>query len=131
MKHLSIIIAATCFFVLSGCQTQQKKMSELNLPSLTSEQLTMLFDTSIEVEWQTNKSFGNTKYHPDGTGVVNWGEGDHAGNWRILDNSICTRWEGVRNAQEKCFKWVESAPSVYENYNIDGGWEGRSKLVSR
>ncbi|WP_372738147.1 hypothetical protein [Neptunomonas sp.] len=131
-KTWMTVLVITTFFVISGCQTQPKKQSEMAQPALTNQQLMTLYSEERKVRWNTVRgSSGTTIYNPDGTGVVEWGKGDHQGQWRIVENFVCTRWEGVRDGAEKCFSFIETAPGKYNAYNEDGSFEGDNTIISQ
>lgn len=126
---IAILMVATAFVVI-GCQTQPKKQSEMIQPALTNQQLINLYSQSLEMRWSTPKGYtGTSEYEPNGTGIVEWGKGDHAGQWRISGNTVCTQWEGVREGREKCFRLVEVAPGKYNYYDVNGIYEGDGVVI--
>ena len=133
MKKIGMaVLMITTFFVVSGCQTQPKKQSEMAQPALTNQQLMALHSEKRKVRWDTVRgSSGTIIYNLDGTGVIEWGKGDHKGQWRIVENAVCSRWDGVREGAEKCFSYIETAPGKYNIYNKDGGYEGSNTVISQ
>ena len=124
------VLMITTFFVVSGCQTQPKKQSEMAQPALTNQQLTDMYSQRLEMRWSTVKGYsGTSEYNPDGTGIVEWGKGDHAGQWRISGNTVCTQWEGIRDGREKCFRLIEVAPGKYNYYDINGAYDGEGVIT--
>lgn len=104
----------------------------MDTPALTNQQLMTLHSQKLKIRWNTVRgSSGTTMYNPDGTGIVEWGKGDHKGQWRIVENSVCARWEGVREGAEKCFSFIETAPGKYNYYNEDGSLDGSSTIISQ
>lgn len=131
MKRIWIaMLMMTTVFVVSGCQTQPKKQSEMAQPALTNQQLINLYSQGVKMRWNTIKGYsGTSEYNPDGTGVVEWGKGDHKGQWRISGSTVCTRWEEVREGREKCFSLIEVAPEKYNYYDVNGVYDGDGTII--
>jgi hypothetical protein len=131
MRRIGIVmLMITTFFVISGCQSQPKKLSEMAQPALINQQLISLYSQEVKMRWRTVRGgSGTTEYNPDGTGIVEWGKGDHAGQWRISGNNVCTQWEGVREGREKCFSLIEVAPGKYNYYDVNGIYDGVGTVI--
>ncbi len=134
MNRICIPTVLTVALLAAGCQSQQQKPTA-EVPTgpelLSGQQLSVLFQNGLNTKWRTKRANGTTVYRADGSSMMQWAEHRTTGSWRLKDNSVCTRWQGIRNGNERCFQWAEVGSGKYEVYNLDGSWAGVNELMMR
>lgn len=105
---------------LAACKTTEQALMESGNKPLVAAEITSLHSGKA-VAWTTSKASGTASYNADNSAILNWGQGDKPGMWRVdADaNKLCTKWE-YNKKKEKCFSVYKTAENTYETINAGG-----------
>ena len=123
MKTRSLLAATTLVagLGLAGCATTEKSLTEKGMKPLSEAELKALYSGTRKVKWTNaqNRS-GTGEFRADGAASVDWGTGSAQGKYRIVDNTLCSQFEGVRGGAENCFRIYKTGDNEYKQYFTNG-----------
>ena len=72
---------------------------------------------------------GTATTTPDGRIRIIWDTGAVNGRIRFNDTGYCSRFDGVRNGAEDCYRLYRIGPGVYDVFRLDGTRSGRIQII--
>ena len=106
---------------LGGCATTEKSLTEKGMKPLSEAELKALYSGTRKVKWTNaqNRS-GTGEFRADGAASVDWGTGSAQGKYRIVGNTLCSQYDGVRGGAETCFRIYKTGDNEYKQYFTNG-----------
>ena len=123
MKTRSLLAAMTLLvgLGLAGCATTENSLTEKGMKPLSEAELKTLYSGTRKFKWTNaqNRS-GTGELRADGAASVEWGTGSAQGKYRIVGNTLCTQYDGVRGGAETCFRMYKTGDNEYRQYFTNG-----------
>lgn len=136
----ALMVAAT--LLISGCETVGPATSPpparpgIEPPAQpTGGQLMSGADvrsilTRARYRWEgTGGATGTATTTPDGRIRVIWDTGAANGRIRFTDTGYCSRFDGIRNGAEDCYRLFRTGPGTYDVQRLDGTRSGRIQIL--
>lgn len=138
MKTHSIPYRSTlvlAFLILSGCSLlEPARPSEESLKTQGTQPLsgkqTRALLNHARYRWEgSNGARGNGVTFGDGNLRIFWETGAVNGKIRFTDTGYCSRFKGVRQNSEDCYRLYPDGPRQYKVFRQDGHYSGRITLI--
>jgi len=125
MKTKGLLTAMTLVvgIGLGGCATTEKSLTEKGMKPLSEAELKAMYSRTRTAKWtNAQNTSGTVEYGADGTSSVTWGAGSAQGKYRIVGNTFCTQYEGVRGGAENCVRIYKTGDNEYKSYHANGDY---------
>lgn len=122
-KSLLSVTSLVFGIAIAGCATTEKSLMEQGLKPLGDGEVKAMHSRTRTARWTNAQSTsGTVEYRADGTTSVNWGTGSAEGRYRIVANTFCTQYEGVRGGAENCVRIYKTGDNEYKSYRTNGDY---------
>ena len=124
-------ILATAFLTLIGCATTEQSLRARGLSPLSQGELEALYARTRTIRGSSPDGLGLTgTYTQEGGARLDWGRGAAAGSWRIAEGKFCTKYQGIRNGEERCFTIYKTGENEYKAFLPDGTFNGTTSFIN-
>lgn len=123
-SRAQLLLIGGILLLFAGCASAEKTLQESGLQPLSGPELQKLFAGSARsAKWVNDRTNGTIKYSSSGAVSVTWvgkGGGADTGKWRIVGNTVRTKWKKIRKGKEGCFRVYNTKGSTYRYVLCDG-----------
>lgn len=121
--------------LLAGCALQDSILikeptpAERGLTPLTGKEVQAVLNKA-RYRWEgAQGATGTALTSGDGRVRVMWETGAVNGHMRFTDTGYCSRFEGVRNGIEDCYRLYQTGPDEFAVVRQDGAPSGKIALI--
>ena len=131
MKGLGFgTIVAAAFLTLLGCATTEQALRARGLSPLSQGELEALYARTRTIRGSSPDCLGLLgTYTQEGGARLDWGRGAAAGSWRIAEDKFCTKYQGIRNGEERCLTIYKTGENAYKAFLPDGTFHGTTSFI--
>ena len=118
-------------FMLSGCGPSRESLRKRGLSPLTHSELESLFSRRRTTRWTSAEGVnGAGAYDEGGAAKLNWRHGQATGSWRIVGDTLCTKYPKIRQGSENCFSLYRTRDNEYQLYFPDGAFNATVEFTN-
>jgi hypothetical protein len=127
---VALLAAAGCAFREPGPPPREPTPEERGLKPLTGAEVRTVLNKT-RYSWQAAAGATGTAITTgDGRVQVRWETGAVNGRIRFTDTGYCSRFEGVRNGVEDCYRLYRTGPKDFTVVRQDGSPSGTITLTN-
>lgn len=125
LATVALGLAACTNIQLSEPTPTEGGMKSAGKAALSGAEVNTLLNRPQRYRWTTAAgASGYTQISPNGRVRTYWDSDAVNGQIRFTDTGYCTRYEGVRNNREDCYRLYRVTPTQYQIYRADGTFSG-------
>jgi len=124
-------IVAAAFLTLISCTTTEHALQARGLAPLSQRELEALYARTRTIRGSSPDGLGLTgTYTPEGGMRLDWGRGAAEGSWRITGGKFCTKYQGIRDGEERCVTIYKTGENAYKAFLPDGTFHGTISFLN-
>jgi hypothetical protein len=123
-------LVAAAFLALIGCTTTEQSLRARGLSPLSQSELEALYARTRTIRGSSPDGLGLLgTFTQEGGARLDWGRGAAEGSWRITGDKFCTKYQGIRNGEERCVTIYKTGENAYKAFLPDGTFNGTTSFI--
>ena len=124
----SMLLTVFSAALLFGCAGNQAALEKSGAKQMTGSELKERYSKERNASWTNVRgSSGTATRRPDGTALVDWGSGSDTGTWRIVGDTLCSKWQTAREGKEYCLTVFKVDDGQLKWFEADGSYLATSR----
>jgi hypothetical protein len=125
-------MVAAVSLTLGGCTTTEHSLRTRTrgLAPLAHSELEALYARTRTIRGRSPDGLGLLgTFTPEGGARLDWGRGAAEGSWRMSGGKFCTKYQGIRNGEERCVTIYKTGENAYKVFLPDGTFHGTTSFI--
>ena len=123
-------LVAAAFLTLIGCATTEHSLRARGLAPLSHSELEALYARTRTIRGSSPDGLGLLgTFTQEGGARLDWGRGAAEGSWRMSGGKFCTKYQGIRNGEERCVTIYKTGENAYKAFLPDGTFHGTTSFI--